>query len=307
MALPRRRGATPAPERRRRQAGSTSCLEAVGELLQGAQRALASVPGLHSVAQEGHHGQARVLDLRLPQLAGALAVVAGQVQGVEGTAGVAAALRVQLGVAVQLSAAHEQGVEDGQGVDGEGQAHAGVLGVVVHQGLRRHPRVASHCLLHQGAQARQHRPAAVDQLALTEALQAEHLAVGLQGVGGHLVSHGGEGADHVAGLVHGSVLVQLVQVNLQVLRGLGQAQGVEAAVAGQAAVQPGRAGGVGQPQRIAIVLAVAGAAGALGARALLHGGGLLHGGLGRGLRGGALALEQLGALVAEQRDDLHGC
>lgn len=40
-------------------------------------------------------------------------------------------------------------------------------------------------------------------------------------------------------------------LNLQVLSGLGQAQGVEAAVAGQAAVQPGGAGGVGQPQRIA--------------------------------------------------------
>ena len=40
-------------------------------------------------------------------------------------------------------------------------------------------------------------------------------------------------------------------VDLQVLHGLGQAQGVKAAVAREAAVQPRGAGGVGQPQRIA--------------------------------------------------------
>ena len=40
-------------------------------------------------------------------------------------------------------------------------------------------------------------------------------------------------------------------VDLQVLSGLGEAQGVEAAVAGHAAVQPRGAGGVGQPQRVA--------------------------------------------------------
>ena len=44
---------------------------------------------------------------------------------------------------------------------------------------------------------------------------------------------------------------QATHVDLQVLHGLGQAQGVKAAVAGQAAGQPGGAGGVGQPQRIA--------------------------------------------------------
>lgn len=40
-------------------------------------------------------------------------------------------------------------------------------------------------------------------------------------------------------------------VDLQVLSGAGQAQGVEAAVAGQAAIQPGRALSVGQPEGIA--------------------------------------------------------
>ena len=42
---------------------------------------------LHGVAQEGDHGQAGVLDLRLAQLLRALAVVRGQVQGVERACG----------------------------------------------------------------------------------------------------------------------------------------------------------------------------------------------------------------------------
>jgi len=40
------------------------------------------------------------------------------------------------------------------------------------------------------------------------------------------------------------------QADLQVLGGLGQAQRVEAAVAWEAAVQPRRPGGVGQPQAL---------------------------------------------------------
>ena len=36
--------------------------------------------------------------------------------------------------------------------------------------------------------------------------------VGRQGVGGHLVGHGSEGADHAARLVHSRVLVQLIQL-----------------------------------------------------------------------------------------------
>ena len=53
------------------------------------------------------------------------------------TAGVAAALGVELAVAEQLHAAHEHGVEDGQGVDIEGQVNARILRLVVHLRLRR--------------------------------------------------------------------------------------------------------------------------------------------------------------------------
>ena len=133
--------------------------------------------------------------------------------------------------------------------------------------LRRHPAVASHALLHKRAQRGEHGPAAVDELALAEALQAKDLAaaaaggrvaevgggrhgggwvggwrpllernekesrrphhrqpqhlpaitplhppVGLQGVGGDLVGHGGEGAQHLAHLVHRRVLVKSIQL-----------------------------------------------------------------------------------------------
>ena len=71
----------------------------------------------------------------------------------------------------------------------------------------------------------------MDELALPEALQAEHLVVRLQRIfADPLVGLlGGKLADQLADLVGGCVLVQLIQVVLQELTGLGQAQGVKPA------------------------------------------------------------------------------
>jgi len=52
------------------------------------------------------------------------------------------------------------------------------------------------------------------ELALAEAREAEDLGVGLQRVGRDLVDVGREGPDHAAGLVHGRVLVERVDVDL---------------------------------------------------------------------------------------------
>lgn len=99
----------------------------------------------------------------------------------------------------------------------------------------------------------------MDQLALAEALEAEDLGVGGQAVLRQDI--GLAGADELNGalVVLGRVDVVLVDADLHDLRGAGQAQGVEATVAGEGAVQPLGAGGVGQPQGVLVELAAAGA------------------------------------------------
>jgi hypothetical protein len=79
----------------------------------------------------------------------------------------------------------------------------------------------------------------VDDLVLPEAGEGEDVVVRLGGGGRvDLASAAREAADHAARLVDGLVLVQGVDVVLQVLGRLRQAERVEAAVAGQGAVEP---------------------------------------------------------------------
>jgi hypothetical protein len=125
----------------------------------------------------------------------------------------------------------------------------------------RAPGLAGHALGDQGAEHAEHRPAAVDELSLAEALEAEHLAVGREAGLRHDVRNDGGLALDVALEVLGRVDVVLVHADLHKVRGAGEAQGVEAAVAGQGAVQPLGAGGVGQPQGVALVLAAFGGRG----------------------------------------------
>ena len=87
-------------------------------------------------------------------------------------------------------------------------------------------------LTDDGSQSGEHGPPAVDQLALPEPLQTEDLIVGLQGVAAQLDLLGSQLADLLAGLVHGLVLVKLVQVYLQELTRLCQAEWVKSARAG---------------------------------------------------------------------------
>ena len=66
------------------------------------------------------------------------------------------------------------------------------------------------------AEAGKHGPAAMDQLALAEALQAEDLSVGGKGVLGDRVAVWGEEALDSALQVLGHVLVVLIDADLQV-------------------------------------------------------------------------------------------
>ena len=92
--------------------------------------------------------------------------------------------------------------------------------------------------------------AEVVALGLAEALETEDLRVGGESVSGDFLG-GGEGADNTARLVHGSVLVELVNINLQVLSGLGETKGIEATISRKGSIEPVRADSVGQPQRFA--------------------------------------------------------
>jgi len=79
----------------------------------------------------------------------------------------------------------------------------------------------------------------VDDLVLPEAGQGEDVVIGLERRRGvDLARAAGEAADQAALLVDRLVLVQGVDVVLQVLGRLGQAERVEAPVAGQGAVEP---------------------------------------------------------------------
>jgi hypothetical protein len=58
-----------------------------------------------------------------------------------------------------------------------------------------------------------------------------HLVVWLEGIGGrNLISTGNVRADHLTSLVLALVLVELIDVDLEVLGGLGETKGIEAAV-----------------------------------------------------------------------------
>ena len=54
----------------------------------------------------------------------------------------------------------------------------------------------------------------MDKLALAEALETENLIIGLQGLGGEALGGACELAHHLAGLVHGGILIELIQIHL---------------------------------------------------------------------------------------------
>jgi len=89
----------------------------------------------------------------------------------------------------------------------------------------------------EGSEGGEHGPASVDELALAEPLEAEDLAVGLEGSGLH-VCNLGSGADDEPGLILRQVLVQRVQLKLQILRGLSEPKRVEPVVPDKAPVKP---------------------------------------------------------------------
>ena len=77
------------------------------------------------------------------------------------------------------------------------------------------PGDASVGLSHDAAKGGKHSPAAVDQLALAEASEAEDLGVRLQAVCGDLVDNRGEGAENGSGRVVVGVLVKSIEIDLR--------------------------------------------------------------------------------------------
>lgn len=99
-----------------------------------------------------------------------------------------------------------------------------------------------------GTKRAEHSPPAVNELALTEPLNPKNLRVGLKRRRIH-VRHLHPRPDHVSGHILGQVLVQRVQLELQVLRGLGEPERVEPSVAYQGSVQPLRWLGPREPHK----------------------------------------------------------
>lgn len=227
-------------------------LESISKLRQGSQGTLASGQRLDCKSEAGNHSKAAVLDFCLLQAECTLWIFrARQVQGIESSPWIASLFRVSGGVAEELNATHEHRVGHSQLVNVEGQVEVDVLGLGVFQGNGVLPCDASGSLSGEDTEGTQHSPAAVHELTFAEALQAEDLGVGGKGVGGDLVRYGAERTDDLARLVYGSVLVKLVEIDLEVLSGLGQTKRVEATVTGEGAIEPCGAGGAGEPQSFA--------------------------------------------------------
>jgi hypothetical protein len=92
----------------------------------------------------------------------------------------------------------------------------------------------------------------VHQFALAETLEAENFRVRGEGISRRdLISVGRENTNDAASLVDGSVLVELVNIDLEVLSGLGETERIKAAVAGKRAIQPIGADSVGEPEGFA--------------------------------------------------------
>eukprot|EP01025_Chloroclados_australasicus_P030684 TRINITY_DN3086_c0_g1_i1.p2 TRINITY_DN3086_c0_g1~~TRINITY_DN3086_c0_g1_i1.p2 ORF type:complete len:337 (+),score=53.69 TRINITY_DN3086_c0_g1_i1:301-1311(+) len=232
--------------------------EVLGEQRKGAEDTLAGGQRLHAVAEEGNHGKTSVLDLGLLQSEGLVVVPGRQSQGIEDAARIATADGVQFSVTVDLCATHQDRLDPDELRDREGQREAEVLSAIELDLAGIDPGDTGCALGDNAAQARKHGPAAVNELALAEAVDAEHFVVWLQPVlGRELVWTADEVADDVASLVHGCVLVELIEIDLQELGGLAKAEGIEAAVTGQGSIKPCRALGVGEPEGVAGVLTVA--------------------------------------------------
>lgn len=225
-------------------------LEGLSETRQRSESTLASRQSLNQETQACNHRQATVLDLGLLELESAFGLGC-EAQGVEGTTGVNSLFGVSRSVTEEFNASHQDGVGNGKLVDVKGEIEVGVLRLAVLKADGILPRDAGGCFGGENSESTQHSPAAMNELALTEPGEAEDFAVRLEGVGADLINNGGERAEDTSGLVDGGVLVELIDINLEVFDGLGEAEGIESTVTREGAVEPVGAGGVGEPEGFA--------------------------------------------------------
>mmetsp|Transcript_23220 Transcript_23220/g.55569 ORF Transcript_23220/g.55569 Transcript_23220/m.55569 type:complete len:226 (+) Transcript_23220:191-868(+) len=197
-----------------------------------------------------------MLDLRLLQLEGTVRVIS-KAEGVKVSARIAPLLSVKLCVPEELNTTHCKDLNPHKLADGEWKGEAKVSGTIQLHLSSINPGDAGVRLRNDAAEGGHHCPAAVDQLALTEPCESEHLRVWLQTLLRYLVNYWREASDDLASLVVVEVLVQRVDVDLQVLHRLGEAKRVEAPVSRESAIQPRRDLHVGEPKRPALKFAVA--------------------------------------------------
>jgi hypothetical protein len=147
--------------------------QVVREECKRAKHTLAGGKCLHTIAKEGDHRKAAMLDLGFFQAVAAFAFC--KIQWIKEASRVAPAHRVQLCVAVDLSTADEENLDPDKLSDGEGEAVAKVLRAVQLNLASFNPRDTSLELGNDAAKAGKHCPPAVNELTLAETLNAKYL------------------------------------------------------------------------------------------------------------------------------------
>jgi len=206
------------------------------------------VQRLRGKGEHRNHGSAAVLQLSRLQLEEFVRVgVAREAEGVEGSTRVLALLKVRLSVARKLNVADRQHLDHRKRIRVERQFESSVLRLRVLDGSSLHPVDASDGLSHNGSSHAKHGPAAVDELALAEALDAEHLVVRRERASLHLSLGRRDASDHTSRLVHSLVLVEIIEADEQVFCLLRETEGVESRITGQRAVKVRGRDQAGQP------------------------------------------------------------
>jgi len=220
------------------------------------EKTLAGGESLDTAAESSNHSKTTVLNLGLSEVQYLIfGLSRSKVKRVEGSSRVEALVEVGLGVTVDLGATDKKNFEKGKLGDGERKVEVKVAGAVELDLASLVPWDASAQLSNDGTEGGKHSPAAVDELALAEALEAEDFRVRGKGVGGvKLINVLIVSAYDPTSLIDGGVLVELIDVELEVLSRLRETKRVESTVSRKGAIQPLGALSVRKPERVGISL-----------------------------------------------------
>lgn len=221
------------------------------EHLEGVKSTCAFKESLCEETEAGNHCQAPMLHLGLLE-SECLCWLRCKVQWVEETTWIAALFWVKFAVTEEFHSSHQKGVGDCQLVDAERNAEAEPRWALQLSSDGILPSNSSVKFVDNDAQSTQHGPAAVLELALTEAGKAEDLRVWLEwSAGVDLVNSWGECTNNASCFVHSRILIELININLEIFDGLGKSKGIEATVTRKGPIQPSWAFSSWEPESIA--------------------------------------------------------